>query len=200
MHPGEQWTCRRARVTDAAALVAIYNESVDGGGHSPVLRAAGEGGMRHLIATAQRQGWPLWVMLEQETVVGWALLRSIVWGPEVSRHVGDLWVYVARRWHGSGAAMQLVRNVYHAAMRSGFEAVTCWILGSNRRSLTLARACRMERWGLLPRAARYGGHDDDVEIWGVWLDDERWLGYMDRLDARHVRRRAMLASRETTPG
>jgi hypothetical protein len=41
---------------------------------------------------------------------------------------------------------------------------------------------------LLPRAADVGGIKQDVEIWGVNLDDPGWVAFMDALEVRQERR------------
>lgn len=183
-----QW--RLARTADAEHLIRIYNESVAGGGHSPTLANGTVQEMHAILALSRRKGWPVWVMDAPDpdgiaTIpVAWAHVRSIVWAPEACRSAGDLWLYVAREWHGSGLAMRMVHRVAHESRRFGFDTLTCWILGSNRRSLSLARACRLARWALMPQVVDYGGLRFDLEIWGCRLDDPVWRAHMERLARR----------------
>ncbi|MBV6322461.1 GNAT family N-acetyltransferase [Duganella violaceipulchra] len=187
----DQFTWRRAVPTDADAIAAIYNESVNDGGHSPVLAASEPAEMDRLIRECRRHGWPSWVLLNGDDIIAWSQIRPIAWGPEVCHRTGDLSLYVRRDWHGRGVAMQVVRNVYREAQRHGFDAITCWILGGNRKSLMVARAFRMARWGCLPRAALNGDREDDVVIYGVRFDDLRWQGFMDEQNVRHRRRQRL---------
>ncbi|OWQ93558.1 hypothetical protein CDN99_03595 [Roseateles aquatilis] len=156
--------------------------------------------MRVIVEQSRRMGWPMWVMnaptdagdaqgnaTTARPPVAWAFLRPIAWAPEACSSTGDLWLYVSRDWQGSGIAMRMIRRVFRECRRHGFDAITCWILGSNRRSLSLVRACRLTRWGNLPAVVDYGGLRFDLEIWGCKLDDPVWLAHMDRLERRHAR-------------
>lgn len=202
---------RLAKPADAVHLVRIYNESVAGGGHSPTLANGTEAAMLALIVDSRRQGWPVWVMTAPEDArddgpqadghripVAWAHMRTIAWGPSVCRSAGDLWLYVAEAWQGSGIAMRMIRGVFQECRRYGFDTVTCWILGSNRRSLSLVRACRLERWALMPGVVDYGGLRFDLEVWGCRLDDPRWLAHMDRLGRRQAGIGRLRAARRAT--
>lgn len=188
MQQDSQITWRRARLADAQALVEIYNESVEGGGHSPVLCKATASTMSQIMRMCNNKGWPTWVLLSGDQIIAWAQIRPITWGPDICHRTGDLSIYVRQDWHGSGVAMRVVRNVYRDGQRYGFDAMTCWILGSNRKSIMIARACRMTQWGCMPRAAHYGDRVDDVIIYGIRFDDERWMSFMEKLDARYERR------------
>jgi len=84
--------------------------------------------------------------------------------------------------------MQCVTIAYELAPRHGFEAMTCWILGTNPRSLQLARAARMQAWGRLVGAANIAGIQADVHIWGARYDDPSACAYMERLKRRLVAR------------
>jgi L-amino acid N-acyltransferase YncA len=185
----------------------IYNESVQGGGHSPTLTEASVDNMRHCMRESTRHRWPLWVLTRpgphgpgddgasSEEVVGWAYLRAIAWGSSACGTTGDLWIYVAREWHGTGAAMLMARRVHPEIVRHGFDTLTCWILGGNRRSLSMVRACRLKRWGLLPGIVRYGAQAHDLEIWGCRVDDPEWQTYMTRLNERYSRIERLRAQR-----
>lgn len=183
-----QW--RPARTSDAEHLIRIYNESVAGGGHSPTLTDGTVQEMLAILALSRQRGWPVWVMAVPDpdgtgTIpVGWAHVRPIVWAPQACRSAGDLWLYVARDWHGTGLAMRMLHRVGRESLRFGFDTITCWILDSNRRSLSLARACRLDRWALMPQVVDYGGLRFNLEIWGCRLDDPFWRAHMERLERR----------------
>lgn len=188
-------TWRMARPQDVPAMTKIYNESVACGGISPALSDASENGMACLLVEGRRNGWPMWVLTHGDEYIGWASLRRIGWGGPACGAVADLWLYVAQAWHGSGVAMQMARRVHPEIVRRGFDTLTCWILGGNRRSLSLVRGCRLKRWAVLPGIVQYGDRRNDVEIWGVRADDPQWQDYMTRLDARYRRLEASKALR-----
>lgn len=188
-------TWRLARSEDAPVMTQIYNESVASGGISPALSDASENGMAYLLLEGRRNGWPTWVLTHGEELIGWASLRRIGWGGPACGAVADLWLYVAKSWHGSGVAMQMARRVHPEIVPRGFDTLTCWILGGNRRSLSLVRGCRLKRWAVLPGVVQFGDRRSDVEIWGVRADDPQWQDYMTRLDARYRRLEARKALR-----
>ncbi|WAC75185.1 hypothetical protein OU995_10985 [Roseateles sp. SL47] len=190
---------RLARPSDVPALTRIYNESVRGGGHSPALVDASEAGVDQVLKESRANRWPLWVLAHGDEIVGWAYLRRIAWGGGACGTVGDLWLYVAQAWHGTGVAMQMARRVHPQILIHGFDTLTCWILGGNRRSLSLVRGCRMQRWAVLPDVVRYGDDRNDLEIWGVRADDPAWQAYMTRLDRRYKRLEARAAARTEAP-
>jgi phosphinothricin acetyltransferase len=188
MQQNKIFAWRRTELADTDAVTAIYNESVDGGGHSPVLRKGSAGGVEQMIRECRRNGWPAWVLLYGAELIAWAMVRPISWGPEVCQRTGDLSVYVRHDWHGRGAAMEVVRNVFRDVQRHGFDAISCWILGDNSKSQMVAHAFRMSLWGCLPRAACYGDREYDVLIYGVRFDDRDWYDFMAAREARRQRR------------
>lgn len=198
--PPLEW--RRARLDDVPALTLIFNQSVKGGGHSPILNDLPERQIELWIRQAQRYGWPFYVLGRPASdggeILGWTYLRSICWGGEATRTTGDLALYVAEAWQGSGAAMRMMRLMRPLGIVSGFETVTVWILASNRRSLSIARACRLQRWALLPGAVCYGSRRHDLEIWGTRLDDPSWRAHMHRIEHRYARLEARARSRLQT--
>ncbi|WP_426343417.1 N-acetyltransferase family protein [Pseudoduganella sp. R-32] len=188
MKQNRSFIWRTALQTDAEAIAAIYNETVNGGGHSPTLNKSNAANVGHLLRESRRNGWLNWVIEHDGQPVAWALLRAIVWGREVCHRTGDLSIYVRHDMQGQSLPMKMIAQVYREAPRHGYEAVSCWILGGNRKSLMVARAFRMSLWGCLPRAACYGDRVDDVMIYGVRFDDPEWRAYMERRIARAERR------------
>lgn len=130
-----------------------------------------------------------------EEIIAWSHIRAICWAPTACGSTGDVCLYVTRAWHGTGVAMLIIRKIRTSMVRYGFDSMTCWILGGNHRSLSLVRACRMQRWGCLPQAVRYGSRTYDLEIWGIRLNDPTWIDYMNRLDARYTRRERLQRER-----
>jgi|GEM_PF-5285122 len=174
-------------------MMDIYNESVEGGGASPALGDATLSSMGQILAVSRARGWPLRVLARGDDIIGWAHVAGISWGGNACASTGDLWLYVARGWHGSGVAMLMARKIHPEILRHGFDTLTCWILAANRRSLSLVRACRLQRWGTLPGIVRYGAHAHDLEIWGTRTDDPAWQAHMARLDERYARLEARRA-------
>ena len=181
-----QW--RLATLEDAQHIADIYNQTIVGGGYSPQLHSTKHDDMRTTLRNWQHRGDPVWVFLKDEKIVAWACIHPIVWGAELCFRVGDLSVYVDRSWYGRGVAIQAALLAFDHAPRYGFEALTAWILSKNRKSSMLARAFRLQRWGLLPNAAQYGDDVFDVEIWGRRYSDMQWVNHVETLRSRIMRR------------
>lgn len=180
---------RPATQDDAQVMADIYNQTIAGGLCSPQLRQSSQESMRASLQDWWRSGSPVRVFLHDDQVIAWSCIHPIVWGPEVCYGTGDFSLYVDRAWYGSGVAMQSILLAFDEAPRHGFESVSTWILGVNKKSSMLARACRMKSWGVLPKAARHGDQAYDVQIWGGRFDDPQWVHYMNTLRMR-IRRRA----------
>lgn len=184
MHDEDRLIVEAPSPEDAGPMAEIYNENVARWGVLPQVRRATEPGLRRMIDAHRQAGWPLWVVRHPGGVAAWASLRSTPWWPEVSHRAGDFSVYVTQAWQGRGAAALAIFAAPPHAQRCGFESVICTIMGSNRKSIALARGCGLSRWGLLPRFASYGDRTEDVEIWGCRLDDAGFMARLQRLDAR----------------
>lgn len=166
--------CRSPEEGEVQAMLDIYNETVEGGGHSPRLRLAELDSMQKMILHASRMNWPVRVLVQDGEVMGWSILERICWGVELCHRTGDISVYVRQKYKGSKAAASLVLQAIHDAPKYGFIAVSCWILSVNSESRSLAKACGLQQWGVLPQIAIYGDYRYDVEIWGCHFEDSHW--------------------------
>ena len=177
-------TWSRGRLSDAQSMLSIYNETVLRGGHLPMTRLATLESTEGLLRKSFLVGYPIWTFWCDDQMVGWSQLSPLAWGGACTQKMGDLSIYVNADWYGRGVAAQSVFIAFYAATRLGFESMTCWILGTNLRSVQLARACGMARWGVLPKAVFYKDENFDVQIWGCHIDDPVWRAHMLRLEKR----------------
>lgn len=184
---------RLAGPDDVPSINRIFNETVDGGGHTPVLRRWTEKNMAHVVSESRQRRWPLWILLAGDETVAWSQVKPINWGQEACQQAGEFSIYIARAWWGTGVAGEVITRVYQEIRRYGFTSLSCWILGNNRKSLMLARAIRLQPWGRLPQVVNYGGELQDVQIWGTQLDEPAWCDHIERLLARQARRRGTAA-------
>lgn len=166
--------CRSPLEHEVQHMLEIYNETVEGGGHSAKLRPAKLEGIQRMITHANKMSWPVKVLLQNGEVVGWSILEQMSWGVELCHRTAELSIYVGHKWKGGRAAARLVLQAIYDAPKYGFIAVSCWILGVNEESRALARACGLQRWGCLPKVAHYGDWRYDVEIWGCHFEDAQW--------------------------
>ncbi len=184
--PALSWS--RARSQDAAAMLAIYNEAVACVGQLPMTQPATLDSVQMTLRNSQRLGCPVWVYWHDNQIVGWSQIRPLTWGGACTQTTGELSIYVAEAWHGRGVAAQAVFIAFTQSIRLGYRSITCWILGENRKSRQLARACRMERWGVLPLSVHHGDRSFDLEIWGCDLENPSWRLHMEKIQRRLARR------------
>lgn len=188
MHDYSIFSWRQSQLQDAESMAAIYNETIACGGHSPQLRNTDALEIQRLIKRHINNNWGVWTILCDQEVVAWVMVHPIEWGLGVCLHSGDISVYVKKEWYSRGPAVLAALIVYKNCRKLGFELLSCWIMGSNHRSIQISRSFRMKLWGILPRVARYGERFEDVQIWGWQYDDADSCDYMDRLLLRISRR------------
>jgi L-amino acid N-acyltransferase YncA len=190
----ENFEWRYGRIADADDVLKLYVESVGELGVSPVIKVPTQASIQWLIGMCKRCGFPFWTLRHEGKLVAWAMIRAIAWGPEVCARTGDFSIYVANEWQGKGVPIYVIRCVIRDVRRHGFDIITAWIFANNRKSLNVARAMRMTRWAKMPRVADFGGIKQDLEVWGLDLDDPKWIAFQEAHEARHARRQRYLAA------
>lgn len=156
---------RDMSAADASAVLAIYQEGIEGGDATFEVKApdwatwdAGKVAAPRLVA--ERAG----------AVVGWAAL-SAASRRSVYRGVAEESVYVASSAQGQGVGRLLLDALVTASEAAGFWTLVAGVFPENEASLRLHRACGFEDVGVrrrigLARIGPYAGRWRDV----VWLE------------------------------
>lgn len=157
--------CRPARLTDAEAVRAIYNDAVASPtGPFDLVPRSLEAQERWL---SERSGAYLAVVAVEEgddgDVVGFGSLSPYRDRPAYATTVEDS-VYVRADRHGGGVGRLLLTELLEQATRHGFHAVIARIAGGNDASVGLHRAVGFDLVGVEREVGRKFGRWLDVVI------------------------------------
>ncbi|HEV3228655.1 MAG TPA: arsinothricin resistance N-acetyltransferase ArsN1 family A [Solirubrobacteraceae bacterium] len=151
---------RAARVQDAGAITAIYNQAIE------ERQATFETRVRAVAEFSDALGHPGLPFLVLETggrVLGWARMARYS-ERECYRGVGEASIYVAREARGRGLGARLAQALMREAELRGYWKIIGLLFASNRASLRLCRACGFREVGTLRCHARLDGRWRDVVI------------------------------------
>jgi len=158
-------TIRDATEDDLPAIVEIYNAAIPG------RRATADTAP---VAVENRYAWfcehhpgrrPLWVTVENETIVGWLSFQSF-YGRPAYHATAEISVYVSPSKQRTGIGRALLARAIEQAPRFGLKTLLGFIFGHNKSSLRLFESFGFERWGNLPRVAELDGVERDLIILG----------------------------------
>ncbi|GLU34932.1 hypothetical protein Busp01_47740 [Trinickia caryophylli] len=155
---------RPATQTDAASMMAIYNEAIADEVHAncDTLQADATRFAAGYFADAGRYGVYVGESPEGE-LVGWAALKKFSAFP-YSRDIAEVAVYINRRWRAQGLGIRLLRRLQDHARLAGFQSLVAIILEHNRSSVRGSEHCGFRTCATLPRAARVSNQYEDI-IW-----------------------------------
>ena len=157
-------TIRDAVARDLPAIVHIYNAAVPGrmatADTEPITVDS-----RHAWFAEHTGSRPLWVAVEDDTIVGWLSFQSF-YGRPAYRATAEVSVYVAPGIQRKGVGRQLLSRAVETGPRFGLRTLVGFIFGHNAPSLALFEALGFARWGLLPRVAELDGIERDLVIVG----------------------------------
>lgn len=161
---------RLAKEADLPRIVAIYNQII------PSRLATAD---LTPVTVADRTAWfnsftathPLWVMEEDNTIVGWVALEPF-YGRPAYEHTAEISIYIDEQMRHHGLGSQALTFVCAQVKRLGISAIVAYIFGHNKPSLGLFEKFGFARWGLLPRVAELDGKQRDLAILGRRFDEE----------------------------
>lgn len=146
---------RDARAEDLPAITAIYNHAVDEQATAD-LEPVGLDERRAWLEAHPADRHPVLVASTRDGVVGWASLSPHRPGRAAVRHTAEISYYVDVRARGRGIATALIRACLERCPALGIENLFAIVLEDNAASLGLLEQLGFERWGHLPRVARFG--------------------------------------------
>ena len=157
-----------ARDHHAAAMAAIYQQSVDQGGVTmDVGQITAEAFRQRLITSGERSGF--WVICRQGEVLGWTELRAYSprWG---YRFTAETSTYVHDSVLGKGYGSRLQRFVMSQAREKNFRHLVAKIVSTNERSVTFHLQHGFEHVGTQKQVGFLGNSWHDVVILQCLLD------------------------------
>jgi phosphinothricin acetyltransferase len=152
---------REASVNDAGRIAAIYNQGIEdrGATFETQPRTADD-----IVAKlAGRERYPLLVISDNDTVVGWASLSS--YRPRACYDgIAEFSVYLERTTRRRGLGRQLLMSLIDVARDRGYWKLVSRIFPFNRGSRALCRACGFREVGVYEKHSRLDGQWLDVVI------------------------------------
>jgi phosphinothricin acetyltransferase len=149
---------RTAQAVDAAAIAAIYNESIAErqATFETRLRAADE-----FRAAVDPPRFPFLVGLSSDRVVGWARLSPYS-TRECYAGVGEASIYVARAARRRGLGRRLALELIERAEVQGYWKIVGLLFASNHASSALCQSAGFRAVGILRRHGQLDGRWRDV--------------------------------------
>jgi ribosomal protein S18 acetylase RimI-like enzyme len=123
---------------------------------------------RKFVRNSIREGYPHYVALEGDDVIGWCDILPIE--RPTRAHTGVLGIGVLAPFRGQGVGSALLRQALHKARTSGFTRVELSVREGNRRVVPLYRRFGFVEEGLQRNAIRLDGQYENLICMAVLFD------------------------------
>jgi L-amino acid N-acyltransferase YncA len=158
---------RKASERDLPDIVDIYNSTIAG----RVATADTEP-----VTVESRMPWfhehkderPLWVLMEDDRILGWLSFQSFYGRPAYHGTV-EVSIYVSPESRGIGVGSKLLSFAITQCPSLGIKRLVGFIFAHNDPSLRLFEKFGFEQWGYLPGVAELDGVEKDLAILGKLL-------------------------------
>jgi phosphinothricin acetyltransferase len=152
---------RHAGEQDAAAIARIYNEGIEDRGATFETEPRQAGDIAAKLA--ERERYPLFVITEDDAVLGWAGLTT--YRPRACyAGIAEFSIYLDRRARGRGLGRQLLTALVDGARERGYWKLVSRIFPTNAGSRALCRSCGFREVGVYEKHGRLDGEWRDVVI------------------------------------
>ena len=109
--------------------------------------------------------FPLWVAEIEGQIAGWLSFHDFIRRPAY-RGAVEISIYVHEKFRRRGIGRALLEKAIAEAARLKMRTLLGYILGHNVASLALFEQAGFERWGRLPKIARFEANERDLVIVG----------------------------------
>jgi L-amino acid N-acyltransferase YncA len=158
-------TVRDALEADLPAIVEIYNAATATRSSTALLGP---------VSVEERLPWfhrhspnefPLWVVEVDGQITGWLSFHEFIRRPAY-KGAAEISIYVHEKFRRRGIGRALLTKAITEAPRLNARTLVGYVLGHNKASLALFQQAGFERWGRLPRIARFETAERDLVIVG----------------------------------
>jgi L-amino acid N-acyltransferase YncA len=156
---------RDAAEADLPAIIEIYNAATATRTSTALFDP---------VSVEERLPWfhrhspdefPLWVTEVEGRIAGWLSFQEFIRRPAY-RGAVEISVYVHQNFRRLGTGRVLLDRAIAEAPRLNARVLLGYVLGHNEASLALFEGAGFERWGRLPRLARFENAERDLVIVG----------------------------------
>jgi phosphinothricin acetyltransferase len=156
---------RDAKLEDLEKIVEIYNSSISGKLATADLEE---------ITVESRLPWfhehnsyhrPLWVLEEDEAIVGWLSFQSF-YGRPAYNATAEVSIYLNSSVQGKGFARILIERAIKQCPELKIKTLLAFVFGHNEPSIKLFNKFQFEKWAHLPKIADMEGVERDLLILG----------------------------------
>lgn len=153
-----------ATIDDLPKIVEIYNESIpDRQATADTVPIKVEDRIAWFNAHSKQR--PLWVIIENEIIMGWLSLHDFYGRPAYKKTV-EISVYVSKQHQKKGLAKQLVQHCFANISELEINTILAFVFAHNIASLELFKKFGFLQWGYLPQVAELDEQQKDVVILG----------------------------------
>jgi phosphinothricin acetyltransferase len=156
---------RDAAEADLPAIIEIYNAATATRTSTALFDPVS---VEERLPWFQRHSpdeFPLWIAEIEGQIAGWLSFHEFIRRPAY-RGAVEISIYVHEKFRRRGIGRALLDKAIADAPRLKARALLGYILGHNEASLALFENAGFQRWGRLPRLARFENAERDLVIVG----------------------------------
>ncbi|HEX8076172.1 MAG TPA: GNAT family N-acetyltransferase [Chthoniobacterales bacterium] len=162
---------RDAAETDLPAIVEIYNAATATRISTAQLGPVSVEDRLPWFRQHSPNDFPLWVAEIGGKIAAWLSFHEFIRRPAY-RGAAEISIYVDEKFRRRGIGRALLERAVADAPRLSARVLIGYVLGHNEASLALFEGAGFQRWGRLPRIARFEESERDLVIVGRHVADE----------------------------
>lgn len=162
---------RRIKIADLEAANEIYNQAV---------RSKYQTAETEETSLVYRKGWyeehqsgnyPVFVVEDQNEVVGWVSLSEYRKGRKALRYTSEVSFYLRKDKQGQGIGTELLNFVIDRAREINIKTLIAILLEPNTASIRLLKKFDFKKWGDMPNAAEFDGLECNHQYYGLRISE-----------------------------
>src|SRR6185437_13877237 len=160
-----KYSIRNATINDLAAIVSIYNETIEGRMVTADLEPVSVESKMAWFEAHNHETRPLWVVEEGGKMIAWTSFQSF-YGRPAYNGTAEVSIYITTAAQGKGLGKILLEKALAECLKLDIKNLLGFIFGHNLPSIHLFKKYGFEPWGHLPGVAVLDGVERDLVIMG----------------------------------
>jgi phosphinothricin acetyltransferase len=161
---------RDALEADLPAIIEIYNAATATRRSTALLGPVSVEDRLPWFHRHSPDQFPLWAAEIESQIAGWLSFHEFIRRPAYNG-AAEISVYVHENFRRRGIGRALLEKATADAPRLKTRALVGYVLGHNEVSLRLFEQAGFERWGCLPRIAKFEASERDLVIVGRHVEE-----------------------------